>query len=380
VPDGTTAKVRCPACKNIFAPAESLAPEPDEDQEEQEEEEEEAPKAKKRNVDRDEDKPRKKTRAAREEDEDEDAEDAKKNRDFDPVTEEEDQKRKRKRRRRGDFDESLTPEEKAARRAAFQRAAIGVKLIWSSFGLFIFSMMLILIYYFQSALIDPVPYFLTIAGVLGLLNWILAAVGVGLCLSGPVAPGHWGYGISAAVAVVIHLVFLLALMGQGAEVTVYKADERGENAGWWYLPTRLNITMFYLTAVAYPDNQGLAPKGRIVLSMVTGVAEMVRTVLIMMFLSCLARAALDEDLAHKCTRAAGVASFGPGIIALAHVTFVAIMIETNAVTGTGAQVFSATVQMGIYAIIVGTIFPAFMTAREVADACDEPFQSLIPQL
>jgi hypothetical protein len=158
-----------------------------------------------------------------------------------------------------------------------------------------------------------------------------------------------------------------------------KADERAQEARWGYVPTRLNATMFYMAALFYPDSD-FTPKGRMVFSMVTGIAEMVRTLLVMMLLSCLARAALDNDLAHKCTRAAGVASVGPGLLSLVYLIFVATMIETNAGTGTFVDILSATVQMGVYAIVVGTVFPAFLAAREVADACDEPFQSLIPQL
>jgi hypothetical protein len=38
------------------------------------------------------------------------------------------------------------------------------------------------------------------------------------------------------------------------------------------------------------------------------------------------------------------------------------------------------VNMSVYAILIGVLMPAFLTAREVTDACEEPFQSLIPQL
>jgi hypothetical protein len=128
---------------------------------------------------------------------------------FDPPEE-----RPRKRTRR-DPNDGLSPAARAARRAAFGRAAIGVKLIWASFGLFAASMMFFNVYFFQSAFSEPSNAFIVFAGLFGLFNWLLAAVGVGLCLSGPAAPGHWGYGIGAAVAVVVHLVLLAVLLGQG---------------------------------------------------------------------------------------------------------------------------------------------------------------------
>ncbi len=367
MPDGTSAMVRCPTCKTIFSPIVGTAPSTEDDEEA--DEPKEKPKAQRKAV-RDEKPQRRKNERPKQPDE---------NRDFDPVNEDEDRKHRRKTQRLR-VDDDLSPEERAARKAAFQRAAFGVKLIWVSLGLFILSMVLLLVYYFQTAFIDPILYFVTLAGVVGLLNWLLAAVGVGLCLSGPRVPGHWGYGIAAAVLVGVHFCFILVLLAQGDEFTLVKADEQTEEIRWGYIPTRLNATMFYMAAVFYPDNRDFTPKGRMLISMITGVFEMVRTMLILMLLSCLARAALDEELAHRCTRAAGIASVGPGLLSLVFVIFVATMIETNAGTGTFVRILSATVQMGVYAIVVGTIFPAFLAAREVADACDEPFQSLIPHL
>jgi LSD1 subclass zinc finger protein len=381
VPDGTTALVRCPACKTVFAPADGAAHEEDET------DEEEQPKAKPRKPARDEeaedDRPRKKRSAKRsreEEDEEDEDEPETKNRDFDPETE--DEAKQRKKRRKPAADDSLTPEERAARRAAFERAAWGCRLIWISFALFMLSMVLIIIFYFQLALVRlvaPSTVYITLAGVLGLLNWIVAAVGIGLCLSGPRAPGHWGYGISAAVATAVHLVMVLALVSQGKEPGVASAADSTEVTRWELLPTRLDATMFYLTMIVYQD-QGFTPKGQLLVSMITGVVEMTRTVLIMMMLSCLARAALDEDLAHKCTRAAGIASGGPGLIALIMFLLVAALVETNAGLNLSTLILITAVKMGIYSILAGVIMPAFMTAREVNDACDEPFQSLIPQL
>jgi hypothetical protein len=357
VPDGTTALVRCPACTMVFSAADGAAPA-------------EEPKAPRKPA-----APKGKVAAK--------AEPKPENRDFDPPDPEEDKKRRRKRRRRPD-DDSLSPAEKAARRAAFTRAAWGCKLIWVSFALFMLSMALIIVFFFQSAFTAQLPLFITLAGLIGLVNWLLAAVGVGLCLTGPRVPGHLGYGIAAAAAVLLHFAFLLILVAGGREASIGKTTEDAGgapgNARWGLLPTRLDATMFYITAVAYRDTQGATPKGPMTLSMIIGVLEMTRTVCILMLLSRLARAALDEELAHKCTRAAGIASVGPGAVALLIFLFVAAVIETNAGTGTFTMVLFATVNMSAYAIVNATIFPAFMAAREVADACEEPYQSLVPQL
>jgi hypothetical protein len=374
VPDGTTALVRCPACKTVFAPADGRAPEPEEDDEDETEEPEE-----------------------QEEEEDDEAEGEDEGGTYRTAKDEEDDgdqsreaRRRRRRARRRKEEAELTPEEKAERRRAFTRAAWGARLIVISFGLFMVSMFFITGYFFQGAFAPPIPALVTIAGVFGLANWVLAAVGVGLCLSGPRGPGHWGYGVAAATAVAVHLIFLLALVAQGKEYAIGRADDRiaaggasggGKNARWRLLPTQLNGTMFYLTAAVYPDDQGITPRAStLILPMITGVAEMVRTVLVMMFLSCLARAALDDELAHRCTRCAGVASAGPGLLALLILGFVGTVVETNAGLNLFTQILSSVVQMGVYSIINGVMLPSYLAAQDVVDACEEPFQSLIPQL
>lgn len=369
VPDGTTALVRCPACKAVFPPADG-APAGDAERSQ--------PKTRRpvrSHEDEDDDRPRSRQRAPRRQRDEEDGRDG--NRDFDPPDEGAETRRKRRRR---SADEGLTPEERASRRHAFQRAAIGCKLIWLSFALFMLSMALILIFFFQSAFSEPIPELVVAAGVLGVLNWTSAVAGIGLCLSGPQVPGHWTYGGAATVATAVHLLLLLALVSQGREFGISKSDDSVVSVRWSMLPTRLNATMFYITAIVYPQNQGATPRTAMPLSMLTGVAEMVRAVLIMMMLSCLARAALDDELAHKCTRAAGIASAGPALMAVIIFTFVACMIETNAPVNRFTLTLFATVYMSVYAVVNAVILPCLLAAREVADACDEPFQSLIPQL
>jgi len=373
VPDGTTAMVRCPACKMVFSPADS-PPQLEED----EPEVEERPKTKRKSNHREEngDRPRKKRNARDNEEEGE-------NRDFDPLPERNDRRKSRKQRRR-EAEEKFTQEEKAARREAFNRAAIGCKLIWISFGLFLFSMVLIILFYFQAQFGVYPAGFLHVAALCGLVNWVLAAIGVGFCLSGPRAPGSLGYGIGAGLATGIHGFFLLLVVAtQRGEITFVEKGEEGTtvtSVKFAPLPTRIDATMFYLTKVIYRNEPNHVPAGNILFSMITGVCEMIRTVLIMMLLSCLARAACDEDLAHKCTRAAGVASFGPGLAALLILATVAIVVETGAGMGTFTAVVRLLAYRGAYAILFALMIPAFRASREVADACDEPYQALIPQL
>jgi len=383
VPDGTAAKVRCAACKTVFAPAAGAPP-----AEGAEDEPAPPPKARKRREGpRDEDaRPTKRAPEAKKRGEKGEAKDE--NRDFDPVTEE-DNRRTRKARRaaRARSDKDLPPEEKAARRAAFDRAAWGARLVFISFALFMVSMLLIIAFFFQSGLsksIKPQPVFLALAGLCGTTGWVLSAVGTVLCLTGPPVPGHYGFGWAAVSAVVLHLVFLIALVAQNAEYSVGREIDRatGDNqfGRWSMLATRLDATMFYLTAVAYPYDQGATPSDPLALSMFTGLLEMVRTVLILMLLSSLARSALDNELAHKCTRAAGYVSGGPVLVAALMLAFVATVIETGAGLNMFTRVLFAVVNMSVYAILMGVTLPALLAAREVTDACDEPYQSLVPQL
>lgn len=382
VPDGTTAMVRCPACKGVFSAADGLAPP------EPEEEEEEAPRPKsatkpkpKRKppveAEDEDDRPRKKRKPAKDEDEEEEAK--AENRDFDPADPDEDKKRKRRRRH---DDSALSPEERAVLRAAFDRAMWGAKLIWISLGLFMLSMLCVIAFFFQDAIpgMDPDPAFVVGAGVIGAFGWVLAAAGVGLCLSGPQSPGHWGYGTAAAVATALHLLLLLVLASKGKEVCPGRAlDPEGPVAKWGLVPTRLDAVTFYLTVLVYPD-QEVIPKGPMKLSIVVGILEMIRTTLILVFLSCLARAAGDEELSHRCTRAAGLASFGPGFMAGGMLAFAVLMTESRAGGGNMATILLSTVVMGTYAILNGCVFSGFMAARETTEACEEPFQSQLSQL
>jgi LSD1 subclass zinc finger protein len=353
VPDGTEALVRCPACKTVFAPGGEVPPA--------------------REVEPRPRKPARRKPAAPSVVKETEG------RDFEPGYF--DQPTRKRRRRFDDTDDdSLRPEERRSLRAAFTRAAWGCKLVWISFSLFMLSMLFIIVFWFQTSFSEPEPLFVTLAGLVGLFTWITGAVGVGLCLSGPPSPGHWGYGISAAGATILHLVMLAVLVGQGTEYSVGKeASPRSSEANWGYIPTRLDAVAFYITLLVYQDEE-IIPKGEMKLSMVVGVIEMVRNLLILMLLSCLARATGEEELAGQCTRAAGYTSLGPAAMAVCMLLFAIAMVETNMQWKQTGKILFTTVRMGTYAIFCGMIFPGLMAARYTADACDEPYQSSLPRL
>ncbi|HSQ57002.1 MAG TPA: hypothetical protein VLM40_14775, partial [Gemmata sp.] len=372
VPDGTTALVRCPACKSVFAPADGLAPEP----EPVEEKPRKKPERRPRDDDEDEDdRPRKRNPAAKSRENSRDE-----NREFDPIDPEEERRRKKKRRRH-QFDD-LSPEERAALMQAFERAAWGARLIWISFVLFIISMMIVDLFWFMGAFpsLGSDPAYMIAAGVIGGIGWVLGAIGLGLCLSGPASPGHWGYGISAAVFTTIHLILMMALASKGQEYSGgLLVDPGGPAAHWGLVPTRLDAVTYYLTLLVYKD-QDFLPKGDLNFSIVVGIFEILRTTLILMLLSCLAESAGDKDLSHRCTRAAGFTSFGPGFLALGMLVLAMLLIESHAGINDFTKVIFTTAVMGTYTVIAGCMFPGFMATRDVDDACGLPFQSQIPKL
>jgi hypothetical protein len=148
--------------------------------------------------------------------------------------------------------------------------------------------------------------------------------------------------------------------------------------------TRLDMITLYLTYVVYHDEQddvlkNVVPKSTGGFAIAVGVMEMVRIVLILMLLSCLAQAAGDEELSRYCTRAGGTASLSPGVLAILMLMYTGFVIETNS-QGTFMRIVLMALQMGIYAILAGCMLRALMAIRETADALESPFQSQQPKL
>jgi hypothetical protein len=242
---------------------------------------------------------------------------------------------------------------------------------------------------------DPMSGFIVAAGVISIIYWALAPIGVGLCLSGPVSPGHWGYGIGALVACLLHLLLLIILVSQANEFVpgkmVGKSDSNdGMRVQWWVLPTRLDALASYLALAMYHDEIEVTKKA-LTLSIVVGLAEMMRNIFLLMLISCMARAAGDEDLSDDCTRAAGFASFGLGILAVLILILMMVLVETKMLLiamnrmsdAAGNMIFGLiylSTTVGVYLIIIRMMFPSLLACRDAAEACEEPFQSQIPQL
>lgn len=380
VPPGTN-MVRCPACKSVFAAANALAPPPpaeDRKARPPRGKTRKAPPLKARPDEEDEEKPR--TKKAGKKDE---KEEKPENRDFDPPDPDAKPKKRKKL-----FDTEMSEEERLALKAAFIRATWGCKLVWSSFLLFMFSMLSIIVYFFQMSFGHVNSSFLYLAGALGVINWLLGAIGVGLCLSGPPSRGHWGYGIAAAIATGIHLLMVLMLIAPPKDKERENASTKSSNNSleldpqayrWSMLATREDMITLYLASIFYGEDQDVVPKFILGFYVAVGITEITRNILIMMLLSCLAQAGGDEELSRACTRAAGTSSLAPGTLSVLMLIYVAFVTETNA-TGLVIRILNAAIVMGIYALLAGCMLRASMAARETADVCEEPYQSQQPLL
>ena len=151
-------------------------------------------------------------------------------------------------------------------------------------------------------------------------------------------------------------------------------------AQWAAVPTQFDSLSFYLAYVVYPDDIPVR-RADTILSFLTGTLEMLRSVLILMTLSCIAQAARDRELSDRCTRMAGRLSFIPGILALAVFLYKVFMIETGA-QGHGVAFFQVLLRiyLAIYVVPAAIQLLAMRTVNDVAEACEFPYQAEVDDL
>jgi hypothetical protein len=268
----------------------------------------------------------------------------------------------------------MTDEEREEQANAYARGMWGAKLVMVSLGFSILSLLLIPLFYIALALTKVVIYpILQLAGILGVIHWALGAIGTGFCVAGLIPQGYYRFAISAAVAVLIHMILLLGVVAQPRVADDGRVHMDETAVVWYQVPTQYHQLTFYLGSLLYADSLGLLRTGT-PLGFVTGVAEMCRLILILLTLSALSQAAGDNELAHRCTRIAGRASFVPLTLSLAMLLGVAALIETGAVVF-AATIFALLIFMGIYLVPAFVQVTALAAARDVADACEFPFQS-----
>jgi LSD1 subclass zinc finger protein len=349
VPDGTTAHVRCPACKSVFPAEDGLAaavPEPVP-----------APPPPPKPVEKPKPKPAPKPQP-----------DENKNRDFD--TDEPTKKRPKRKRR---VSRIFTPEEKRSLQAGFSRGYFGARCIQIALFFYLPAVLLVPVHQILAEITkSEMGYVLVIAGILGMINWILGTVGLVLCLSGPPSPGHYRYAVGGLVASLVHGVLLLAVVMKTHGNTDFRGLDR-ETMRWAQIATQYESLSFYLSYVAYPDEIPVK-RSDTILGFLTGVAEMVRLIFQLLTLGCLAQAAGDRELAEDLTRMAGRITIIPGLMALGMLVYKIVVVETGA-TGGFMMYFLNYIYRGITMAVAAILGMTVRAVGDVADACDAPFQT-----
>jgi len=352
VPDGTTAHVRCPACKSVFPAEDGLAPAvplpvppPP------------PPVAKPK---REEPKPKPRR-------DDDDDKERNKNRDGVPDAAEE------KPRPRPREKSKLTTEEKRELRAGFSRGYFGARCIQISMLLYLPAVLLVPLHQILAEITkSEMDFILVIAGILGLSNWAIGTVGIALCVSGPPSAGHWRFGVGALIVTFVHGMLLLAVILKTQDNSDYRSLGR-ETMRWAQIATQYESLSFYLSYVVYPDDIPLK-RSDTVLGFITGVLEMMRLILYLMTLSCLAKAAGDKPLADECTRMAGRITLIPAFMAFGMLVYKIVVIETGATSGFMIY-FLNYLYRGITLAVAAILGMTIRAIGDVADACDSPFQS-----
>ncbi len=362
VPDGTTAHVRCPTCKSVF-PAEEglapptapvLAPPP-------------LPKPPPRPalpVDDDRPHQKKRRQKSRDEDQDEEEDDHR-----DGVA---DAGEKPKPRRRVS-DKKLSPEERRKKLAEFHMGMYGARIIQISLLFYIPGVLFVPLHQIVSGITKAdVPFILVIAGIFGLVNWVLGAIGICLCLAGPKSPGHLGFGVSAIVVAGVHAVFLFVVVVKTNANADFRGLDRG-SAMWAQIATQYESLSFYLSFLLYPDDIPLR-RSDTILSFLTGVLEMTRLILFLMALGCLAQAGGDRELSERCTRMAGRVAIIPGLLALGMLAYKIVAIETGAGSVPLFIGFLNYLYRSITLVVAGILGMTTRTVGEVVEVCEFPYQ------
>lgn len=359
VPDGTTAHVRCPACKSVFPAEDGLAPAvpvpvplpppppPPAPPPPKPKREEPKPKPKRRD--------------------EEDDEDRNRNRDVDVSDDEEKPPPRPKEKSK------FTPEEKRQLRSGFQRGMFGARCVQISLLFYLPAVLFVPLHQIIAEITkQDMGFILVVAGILGLANWTIGTVGMALAASGPPSPGHWRFAVSGLIVTFVHGVLLLAVILKTQSNADYRGLDR-ETMRWAQIATQYESLSFYLSYVVYPDDIPLKRTDTI-LGFITGVFEMVRLILLLLTLGCLARAAGDKTLAEDCTRMAGRITIIPGLMALGMLIYKIVVIETGATSGFMVY-FLNYLYRGITVAVAAILGMTIRTIGDVADACESPFQS-----
>lgn len=379
MPDGTTAHVRCPACKTVFAAAAGLAPVLPVPVPPPPPASPRTPPPRIATRPSDEDRPR---RSFRKDEDDADRPRKRPQREEPFDDEEQDDDRRdgiggddhKPRKRRRISDERYTEEERRQLRAQFNRAYYAARLIQISIYCYIPAVIILPFYEVYTYLTKTsAPAMLVVAGFLGVFNWLLGGIGIVLSLTGPRLPGHLRFGVAALVTSIVHALFLFIVILNTKGYSDYRDLDRS-TAVWANIATQYDSLSLYLAYIVFPDEIPVR-RADTILSFVTGVLEVTRLVLILVMLGCLAEAGGDVELYRRCNRMAGRVAIIPAILAIAMLLYKTAVVETRlGETGFGAMMIRylyKAVDLAVCAILGMTV----STVADVVDVCESPYQS-----
>jgi hypothetical protein len=318
---------------------------------------------------RDDEEPRKKKKWDEDDDDDEPKARKKKKWDEDDDDDDDDEydrsRKKKKKKKRRYEDEEWQPS--YARRDAFAKAKIGALLISISLWLYLGSLgvmaLFVLINWAGGELSSDV---MVLPGLVGLGNWIVAAVGLGFCIAGP----HQARGLAiAAVSVAgVHLVLsFLAASERGMGVdAMMGARGRGSSMDWSALVSLLPAVDSLLANLVY-NSKAL---GDVILPILGGMCETARIIILMLVLASLASAARDEGAAEMARRGMFINILVIGAAIVVFLLFMVIMRESKFTSlRTVMNMFFAMITLLYIAHTLSMLVPA-LAAMQTKNACE----------
>lgn len=269
-------------------------------------------------------------------------------------------------------DGRFTPAEKALLRGQFARGMWGARLVATGYFAQVAGLLLVTtLYRVLPVGFIPAELFVVV-GLCGLIDILVVPVGVGLLLASRPTPGLARFGWAAVAAIFVHGVLVLAGLIRSDAIAVSDGLPRvGVTNALAHLMTKLDALTLYLTAAIYPNESPFNTPG-VVLGLFTGLAEMVRLILVGVLLGAVARGAGHEEQGHRCVKAAGIGSLGPAGLAVATVLVMGFMIETGNRDTKGGMMLLHVFALGLYALLAGTLLPTAEAARGTAHACEHP--------
>jgi predicted Zn finger-like uncharacterized protein len=300
-----------------------------------------------RDDDEDDDRPRSRRRSRYDDEDDDDRDDRRKG---------------RGRRSRDDYDDDYDGRP-ADRRAPFRRAKVAALLLSISFWLYLatFGLLTLFVIILWAGSGTDMGGLMILPGLLGLGNWIVAAVGLGFLIAGPARAR--GLAIAATSVAAVHLILTVVCFFNA------RSDMRGflfggSNLEWFLFGSMLWAVDATLPLLFY-NSRGF---GDFVVPMLAGMCEVARLILILLALKATAAAAKDYGAAEQAGKGVLISAVVMGVAA-ALILIGVIVVYEGKMMKSGKHVAGAIVTLVFLGYALMMIVPA-LAANETKNACD----------